>query len=85
MKKTIVLFGSLLILAGTKSKAQTLSQVPPKKDTVSSVGKKNAPIVNPKSVNPTFAKGASSSTSNSVEQRHNPPPASNSVAPRHNH
>jgi hypothetical protein len=33
MKKTIALFSSLLILAGAKSKAQTPSQVPVKKET----------------------------------------------------
>lgn len=33
MKKTIALFGTLLIFAGTRSKAQTPQQVPVKKET----------------------------------------------------
>jgi len=54
MKKTIALFSSLLILAGARSKAQTPSQVPVKKETTKPA---TDTALDPKSLNPTFAKG----------------------------
>lgn len=82
MKKIIALFGSLLIFAGTKSKAQNPTQVPVKKETVkpasalkgekTASGAKKVSFSFTKGAHPSF-KGAQSATNQQVAPRHTPP------------